>query len=134
MNEAENGSRDLRDKWHCELEKLGKSWMSDLEGEITRQVSSLAEDLLSPEKIIAFMRRSGIDFTEITGGVKDTPPSDPYRFLGLNRSATDEEVKTRYRKLLWKLHPDTAGAEGTEALFGIVKASYEAIRKERGWP
>ena len=129
----ERESDTLRDKWACELGKLGKSWMGDLEGEITRQLGNLATDLFNPEKIMEFMKRSGVDFTGISGGLRDKSSIDPYRILGLDRSASDEEIKSRYRKLLWILHPDTAQSEGTEPLFGIVKDSYEAISKERGW-
>lgn len=133
MQESEHEHERLRDKWACDLGKLGKSWMSDLEDEITRQLNNLATDLFNPEKIMEFIRCSGVDFTGISGGLKNRPSADPYRTLGLQRSASDLEIKTRYRKLLWILHPDTAGAEGTEELFRAVTEAYEAIKKERGW-
>jgi len=57
---------------------------------------------------------------------------DPYRILGLDRSASDEEVKKRYRALAHKLHPDTSGEKGTECFFHMVQAAYELIRRERG--
>ena len=123
----------LRDKWVCELGKLGKSWMGDLEGEITRQLGNLATDLFNPERIMEFMKRSGVDFTGISGGLRDKSSIDPYRILGLERSASDEEIKKRYRNFLWILHPDTAGVEGTEGLLQNVMSAYEAISKERGW-
>jgi hypothetical protein len=47
-----------------------------------------------------------------SGGTKDG--FDAYRVLGLEKTATDGEVKTRYRELLKKLHPDTAGVRGTD--------------------
>ena len=129
----EQESDTLRDKWVCELGKLGKSWMGDLEGEITRQLGNLATDLFNPEKIMEFMKRSGVDFTGISGGLRDKSSIDPYRILGLERSASDEEIKKRYRNFLWILHPDTAGVEGTEGLLQSVMSAYEAISKERGW-
>jgi len=58
---------------------------------------------------------------------------DPYRVLGLDRSASDEEVKQRYRDLLRKLHPDTAGVQGTEFLLQTVMMAMEMIKRERGW-
>ncbi len=58
---------------------------------------------------------------------------DPYRALGLERSARDEEIKKRYRELLHKLHPDTAGIEGTAFLLQMVLVAYEMIKEERRW-
>ncbi|MBT9143527.1 MAG: Chaperone protein DnaJ [Syntrophomonadaceae bacterium] len=55
-----------------------------------------------------------------------------YHMLGLEKSATDEEVKKRYRDLARRLHPDTAGKE-TEHLFKLIQAAYEQIKGERGW-
>jgi preprotein translocase subunit Sec63 len=58
---------------------------------------------------------------------------DPYRVLGLDRTATDDQVKKRYRELAHYFHPDTAGVHGTGFFFLQVQAAYEAIRQERGW-
>ena len=58
---------------------------------------------------------------------------DPYRVLGLEKTTTDDQVKKRYRELVVKLHPDTAGVKGTEFLFQLVTAAYQQISKERGW-
>jgi DnaJ-domain-containing protein 1 len=58
---------------------------------------------------------------------------DPYRVLGLDKSAPDDEVKRRYRELVRKLHPDTAEVKGTEFLVQVVNAAYEQISLERGW-
>ena len=58
---------------------------------------------------------------------------DPYEILGLNRTASDEEVKHRYRELLMRIHPDTAGKKGSEFLTKMVNIAYNQIGKERGW-
>jgi len=58
---------------------------------------------------------------------------DPYRIMGLDKTAADDQVKKRYRELMVKLHPDTAGVKGTEFLFQLVMAAYQQISKERGW-
>ena len=58
---------------------------------------------------------------------------DSYRVLGLDRGVADDEVKKRYRELVVRLHPDTAGVKGTEFLFQLVTAAYQQILKERGW-
>ncbi|MPL89195.1 hypothetical protein SDC9_35228 [bioreactor metagenome] len=58
---------------------------------------------------------------------------DSYQILGLDKSVTDDQVKRRYRELIVKLHPDTAGVKGTGFLFQLVTAAYQQISKERGW-
>ncbi|ACZ61383.1 J domain-containing protein [Dehalococcoides mccartyi] len=58
---------------------------------------------------------------------------DPYRVIGLDKTSADDQVKKRYRDLMVKLHPDTAGVKGTEFLFQLVMAAYQQISKERGW-
>ena len=58
---------------------------------------------------------------------------DPYQVIGLDRSASDGQVKKRYRELMFKLHPDTAATKGTEFLFKLVMAAYQQISQERGW-
>ncbi|APH13158.1 molecular chaperone DnaJ [Dehalococcoides mccartyi] len=58
---------------------------------------------------------------------------DSYQVLGLDKSVPDGQVKKRYRELVVRLHPDTAGVQGTEFLFQLVTAAYQQISKERGW-
>jgi DnaJ-class molecular chaperone len=49
---------------------------------------------------------------------------DYYQTLGLQKGATDEEVKQAYRKLASKHHPDKGG---DTAKFQEIQAAYEAI-------
>jgi DnaJ-domain-containing protein 1 len=56
-----------------------------------------------------------------------------YAILGLERTASDEEVKHRYREILMKIHPDTAGVKGTGFLTQMVVEAYHQISRERGW-
>ena len=79
------------------------------------------------------MKKTGMDMSQLSGMIGKAPDFDPYKVLGLDRSAGDEEVKRRYRELLHKLHPDTAGTPGTEFLLQMVVAAYEVIKRERGW-
>ena len=55
-----------------------------------------------------------------------------YRVLGLEKTASDEQIKKRYRDLAKRLHPDVAGKE-TEHLFKLIQAAYELIAGQRGW-
>ena len=58
---------------------------------------------------------------------------DSYQVLGLDKAVADDQVKKRYRELVVRLHPDTAGVKGTEFLFQLVTAAYQQISKEREW-
>lgn len=55
--------------------------------------------------------------------------NDPYDALGLTKTATDDEIKKAYRKLVRTshpdLHPDDAGAE---ARFKAISAAYELLK------
>jgi DnaJ-domain-containing protein 1 len=65
-------------------------------------------------------------------GFQPPPDESVYWVLGLNKTASDEEVKRRYRELAKRLHPDAAG-KATEHLFKLVQAAYEQIARERRW-
>ena len=53
---------------------------------------------------------------------------DPYKVLGVNRSASDEEIKRAYRKLAKKLHPDlNPGDKKDEAQFKDTTAAYDLL-------
>ncbi|MDD3487163.1 MAG: molecular chaperone DnaJ [Candidatus Moranbacteria bacterium] len=50
---------------------------------------------------------------------------DYYNILGVEKGATDEEIKKAYRKLAHKHHPDKAG--GDEARFKEVNEAYQVL-------
>ena len=53
---------------------------------------------------------------------------DYYTVLGLNRDATEEDIKKAYRKLAMKHHPDRAPDDkGAEEKFKEAKEAYEIL-------
>ena len=61
-----------------------------------------------------------------------------YKILGLDSSATDNEVKKTYRKMAAKYHPDKVAHLGedlknlAEEKFKSLNDAYQNIKKERG--
>ena len=111
---------------------------------IQRLMASLMEELLGamndmlggvfdPATIMQLMRNYGIDVSQLSSMVSQQPGFDPYRVLGMDKTAGDDEIKKRYRELLRKLHPDTSGTPGTSFLLQMVMAAYEMIKRERRW-
>lgn len=61
--------------------------------------------------------------------------TDPYSILGLQRGASDEEIKKAYRKLSRQYHPDAnlnnPNKDQAEAKFKEVQQAYQQIMKEK---
>lgn len=54
--------------------------------------------------------------------------ADPYAILGVSKTATPEELKSAYRKLAKKLHPDVnPGRKDIEHKFKDVTAAYDLL-------
>src|SRR3954465_12267791 len=57
---------------------------------------------------------------------------DYYTVLGINRDASDEEIKKAYRKLAMKHHPDRAPDDkGAEDKFKEAKEAYEVLSEPK---
>ena len=60
---------------------------------------------------------------------------DPYKILGIDRNATDDEVKSAYRALARKYHPDVYGdnplADLAEEKMQEINEAYDAIMATR---
>ena len=54
---------------------------------------------------------------------------DYYEILGLSKSASDNEIKSSYRKLAMKYHPDrNPGDKKAEEKFKEISESYEILK------
>jgi len=122
-----------------DLGKLSGKWMTDFQEEMSKCTQGLLKDAFDPAKMMRFIRGMGIDmnqFGQIFGRMAQTGTMpqgfDPYAVFHLDKSATDEEVKQAYRKVISTVHPDKAGPELT-FLAAIVNAAYKVIKRERGW-
>ena len=66
--------------------------------------------------------------------------AEAYRVLGVGAAASDDEVKTAYRRLMSQHHPDKLVARGLpESMKSVaeqktheVRAAYETIKAQRG--
>jgi DnaJ like chaperone protein len=66
--------------------------------------------------------------------------ADPYVVLGIDRSASDDEIKAAYRTLIKEHHPDRLIAQGmppdvvevANEKLATINGAYEKIEKERG--
>ncbi len=125
---------------------LGKMFMGAQKGmtramqeELKTMQEELMKGMLDPDKIMGFIKSMGIDASQLNqmfGRMAQTGTMpqgfDPYKVLGLDKEASDEEVKQAYRKVMNRIHPDKAGPELT-FMATIANFAYEFIKKERGW-
>lgn len=78
-----------------------------------------------------------MDFRSVQGMFKQNLDSD-YEILGLEKSASDDEVKKAYRKMAVRYHPDKVASlgeeyqKGAKEKFQRIQEAYDNIKKARG--
>jgi DnaJ like chaperone protein len=90
------------------------------------------------ERISRYLGVQNPDFESIKAMFFKNPDS-AYKILEIDRSATNAEIKTAYRMMAKKYHPDKlqhmdeAYQKGAEEKFRKVQEAYEQLQKERGF-
>ena len=131
--------------------------IADADGEVTFQEQSLLRTIsnrlgINARDFLSIMARhvagnfGGFGGGHGTGGSGSSRSSsstgytkDPYKVLGLDSSATDEEIKKAYRRLAMKYHPDKVEGLGeevkknAEAQFREINEAYETLKNLRGF-
>ena len=95
------------------------------------------EDVI--RRIAAEIGVTEADYDSLAASYKQACDKDwAYKVLEINPSATDEEVRRAYRRMVMKYHPDkvtTAAEEMREQAtekFRVIKEAYEHIKSSRG--
>ena len=82
----------------------------------------------------------GAEWDRIRAANLGPDKSNPYVILGVARDATDDDIKSAYRKLVRENHPDRLVAQGLPQEFvdlaneslATINAAYEQVRPRRG--
>jgi len=102
-----------------------------------------ADGSLSPaeisklQEIAGYLRVGAFDFESIKAMFVKSA-DNAYKILEIDKTASDEEVKSAYRRMAKKYHPDKvitadeAIKKGAEEKFKQVQMAYEQIQRERG--
>ena len=105
--------------------------IADADGRISQ------EELDVINTISDYMGITNSDFASVKAMfIKETDSA--YKILGIEPSATDEEVKKAYREMAKKNHPDLVTNLGEEVRqaaekkFQEINGAYESIKKQRG--
>ncbi|XP_067096539.1 dnaJ homolog subfamily C member 16 [Osmerus mordax] len=66
----------------------------------------------------------------LVGSVESAPEADPYKILGVTRTASQAEIKKVYKRLAKEWHPDKNKNPDAEDMFIKITKSYEILSNE----
>lgn len=95
------------------------------------------KEIQTLQRIATMMGIPNMDFNSIQNMFHRDAESD-YKVLGIEKTATDQEVKKAYRKMAVRYHPDKVAQMGEEYQKGAkekfqqIQEAYENIKKSRG--
>lgn len=105
---------------------------------IAQADGQVAESEIDTVHLISqYMRIKEFDYESTKAMFVTKETKDPYVILGINRNATDDEVKRAYREMAKKHHPDKVAYLGedvkrdAEEKFKEINDAYNKICKER---
>jgi DnaJ like chaperone protein len=90
------------------------------------------------EAIGAVIRLQNSDINSVIAMFYRENDESAYAVLGISPNATDDEVKTAYRRMAMKNHPDKVASLGPEVQkaaeekFRQIQDAYETIKRQRG--
>lgn len=104
------------------------------DGEVTASEFNLLQ------RIAGMFRITSVDFDSLRAPyTKQQDTNWAYKTLGIEPTATDEEIKKAYRKMAMKYHPDKLTGLGEdvkkagEEKFRSVKEAYDFLKKQRNF-
>lgn len=84
------------------------------------------------KRIVEVLNVSDEQLQQITAQFLGTG-AEHFATLGLPRSATDDEIRSAYRRLAAENHPDLSPSAGAADRFREVKEAYEGLKRIRGF-
>jgi DnaJ-domain-containing protein 1 len=127
-----SGGNDMEDTV-AKLQQMQQQLLALILEHLQRWLQMISPGAFDPDVFLQFVMSLGLDPSQLSHLVGQPDGIDPYLLMGLEKTASDQEIKKRYRQFLMKLHPDTAGMPGTDRLLKMILDAYQQIAKERRW-
>lgn len=94
-------------------------------------------EIATLQRIAHLLQVPPMDFRSVKGMFRQNLDSD-YEVLGIDKTATDDEVKKAYRQMAVRYHPDKVASlgeeyqKGAKEKFQKIQEAYDNIKKSRG--